>query len=466
MDAEITLADKTVTYNSLTQAIDAAVTVPAGLTINYLYNGSSTVPTAAGIYQTIAVINDLAYVGADTATLTINKAPIIVSVDANQTKVYGTNDPVLTYTVSPALETGDAFTGLLVRAAGENAGNYEISQGDLSAGSNYTINFLPENFAIAAKSITVTADANKTKVYGSADPVFTYTIDPALESGDAFTGFLSRATGENVASYAIAQGDLSAGTNYAITFVSDNFSITAKPVTVTADAGKTKTYGSSDPGFTYTVNPALESGDAFTGSLSRSAGENVASYAISQGNLSAGTNYTITFVPANFTLTAKAITVTADPNQTKSWGTSDPALTYSVNPALESGDVFTGSLSRVAGEAVGSYAIQIGSLSVGSNYSVSFVAADFSITVGTNVNSKDLAKIRIYSDLRTIYIDIPALENSTQVGVYNILGKQMYQTNNLSQGMNKIETNLIPGTYIVKLIAGKNAYTQKVILQK
>ena len=43
-------------------------------------------------------------------------------------------------------------------------------------------------------------------------------------------------------------------------------------------------------------------------------------------------------------------------------------------------DAFTGSLTRVAGEAVGSYNILIGTLSAGSNYSVSYVGASLVIT--------------------------------------------------------------------------------------
>ena len=57
--------------------------------------------------------------------------------------------------------------------------------------------------------------------------------------------------GENVGSYAIKQGTLSAGSNYALTFVGANLTINARPMTVTADA-KSKTYGDADPALTYT----------------------------------------------------------------------------------------------------------------------------------------------------------------------------------------------------------------------
>jgi hypothetical protein len=92
---------------------------------------------------------------------------------------------------------------------------------------------MPTNFNITPKPITVTADLGQSKVYGDADPVFAYTPSPALVGGDSFTGALARVAGENVGAYAMTQNTLSAGANYTITFVANNFSITAKPITVT-----------------------------------------------------------------------------------------------------------------------------------------------------------------------------------------------------------------------------------------
>ncbi|MFL9831833.1 MBG domain-containing protein, partial [Flavobacterium sp. ST-87] len=92
-------------------------------------------------------------------------------------------------------------------------------------------------------SITVTANSSQTKIYGENDPVLTYTVTPDLLSGDSFTGTLTRDAGENIGTYAINQGTLSAGDKYLITYVTNDFAITAKPITVTADASQTKVYG-------------------------------------------------------------------------------------------------------------------------------------------------------------------------------------------------------------------------------
>ncbi|MDQ1773085.1 MBG domain-containing protein, partial [Labilibaculum euxinus] len=103
--------------------------------------------------------------------------------------------------------------------------------GTLSAGSNYDLTFVSKDFAVTQKQITITADAGQTKVYGGADPTFTYTTSATLEIGDSFSGVLSRTSGESVGSYAILQGTLSAGSNYDLTFVSKDFAVTQKQIT-------------------------------------------------------------------------------------------------------------------------------------------------------------------------------------------------------------------------------------------
>ena len=100
----------------------------------------------------------------------------------------------------------------------------------------------------------MTADP-KSKVYGSADPALTFQLTSgSLLSGDSLTGALTRAAGESVSGgpYPITQGTLTAGGNYALTFVGAALTITPKPVTVTAD-DQSKVYGNSDPSFTFQV---------------------------------------------------------------------------------------------------------------------------------------------------------------------------------------------------------------------
>jgi hypothetical protein len=69
-------------------------------------------------------------------------------------KILGASDPPLTYAVtSGSLAVGDSWTGSLVRASGETAGSYSITQGTLdisdgNSGNNYTITFTAATFGI------------------------------------------------------------------------------------------------------------------------------------------------------------------------------------------------------------------------------------------------------------------------------------------------------------------------------
>ncbi|MBP6181431.1 MBG domain-containing protein [Flavobacterium sp.] len=380
-----------------------AGSLPSGFTLlpNGEIKGISTQVADSNFTVTVTDLNNCT--AAYNFVLKLNQIPITVTATASQTKVYGQSDPVLTYTVTPSLLPGDSFTGALTRVTGENIGNYAVNVGTLSAGTKYLMTFVSKDFAITAKPITVTATASQTKVYGTTDPVFAYSVSPSLVSGDSFTGALTRVAGENIGNYAITQGSLSVGANYTISYVSKDFAITAKPITVTANASQTKVYGTADPVFAYSVLPSLVSGDSFMGALTRVAGENIGNYAITQGSLSAGSNYTISYVSKDFAITAKPITVTATASQTKVYGTTDPVFAYSVLPSLVSGDSFTGALTRVAGVNIGNYAITQGSLSAGSNYTISYVSKDFTITAKPITVTATASQTKVYGTADPIF---------------------------------------------------------------
>src|SRR6185312_9899285 len=98
--------------------------------------------------------------------------------------------------------------------------------------------------------------------------------------------------------------------------------------------------------------------------------------------LSLGGNYALTFLGADFAITPRPVTVTADA-KIKVYGDPDPALTYQISTgSLAFSDAFSGALSRAPGESVaaGPYAITQGTLALSSDYLVSFVGADLSIT--------------------------------------------------------------------------------------
>ncbi|WP_312134016.1 MBG domain-containing protein, partial [Empedobacter sp.] len=192
---------------------------------------------------------DFTYQKADFA---ITKAGLTVTADS-KSKVYGTNDPSLTYQITSGKLIGmDQLTGSLARDAGENVGNYPITQGTLAASTNYDFTYQKANFDITKASLTVTADP-QSKVYGTNDPTLTYQITAGqLIGSDKLTGNLSRVSGENVGTYSINQGTLNASANYTLTYQKADFDITKASLTVTADP-KSKVYGTNDPTLTYQI---------------------------------------------------------------------------------------------------------------------------------------------------------------------------------------------------------------------
>ncbi|MFY8092497.1 MAG: MBG domain-containing protein [Niveispirillum sp.] len=272
-----------------------------------------------------------------------------------------------TVTPGPALGVG-TYTQRVTGLLGGSAANYTLSDGQGATAS----------LRVNPATLTILAD-NLARLYGAADPSLTYQAS-GLVNGDTITGSLARVAGQNVGTYGITQGSLTAGANYTISFQGGALTINPAPLTITA-ASVTRIYGDADPALSYSTTGLL-AGDGVTGDLRRAAGEDVGRYAIEQGSLSAGRNYDITFQAGQLTITPAALTVTASA-ATRVYMDADPDLTYAVT-GLKRGDgvgtALSGALTRAAGEDVGLYAISQGSLTANANYTLRFNGADFRIT--------------------------------------------------------------------------------------
>jgi hypothetical protein len=336
-------------------------------------------------------------VNSNAATLTVNKATPTITWANPADIMYGTALGVSQLNASASIPGSFVYTP--ASGAVLSAGNGQTLHVDFTPTdtANYNTASKDVTINVLKRAVTVTADA-KTKIYGDADPALTYHVTSGtLATGDSFNGALARATGESVDTYAITQGTLSLGGNYTLTFVGADLSITARPIAVKAD-NQTKTYGDADPALTYSITSgSLASGDSFSGALTRAAGEDVGTYAITQGTLALNSNYNLSFANGALSIGTRAVTVTADA-QSKVYGDDDPALTYQVTSgSLASGDSFSGALTRDAGEDVGTYAIQQGTLALNSNYALTFVGADLSITTRPVTITAD-AQTKVYGN--------------------------------------------------------------------
>ena len=212
------------------------------LTENRDYTLSYSNNTNAG-EATVTVTGKGDYSKTATGTFTIQPATLTITDAALQPKTYdGTTDATVTSVDFDGLvngETLDSDTGYTATAAfnDANAGEgktatvtIELKNTNYTFAGGDTAEHELTGLTIAPCPVTVTPNA-KSKAYGQSDPALTYTVS-GLASGDSLMGALSRAEGENVGSYAIKQGTLTASSNYTLTFV-DNINLTIKKADVT-----------------------------------------------------------------------------------------------------------------------------------------------------------------------------------------------------------------------------------------
>jgi hypothetical protein len=167
-NATITINPYSGVYDGQAHGLTGTATGSHGEDLSSLLSLGSTF-TNAGHYIVTWTFAGNANYAASSGTSTVDITPATLTVTANAlTKVYGSADPALTFTVSGLQSTDTASTvlsGALTRAAGETVagGPYAISQGTLAANGNYTINFI-------GSRLTINPDATTTVVSSSANP--------------------------------------------------------------------------------------------------------------------------------------------------------------------------------------------------------------------------------------------------------------------------------------------------------
>jgi hypothetical protein len=213
-----------------------------------------------------------------------------------------------TYVFGPA---NDSFTNLssaILQPFGQDlsVGFYRYgSLGGLTSveGQAYRLVSM-DGLEITPALLTLTID-DLTKIYGDADPTLSYDLT-GFVNGEGFelvTGNLTRMSGEDVGSYAVLLGTLSAGSNYTIEVASTgSFLITPRSLTIAAD-DLTMIFGEDVPDLTYTiVDGQLVFNDTLSGALTTGEIDAPGLFAILQGSLTAGSNYEISFLPGTLTV--------------------------------------------------------------------------------------------------------------------------------------------------------------------
>ena len=365
-----------------------ASVVATGGTGNYSYlwapsGGTAATATglSAGIY-TVTVTDENSCSVVNTITIT---EPDQLSLTATPTEVscYNGNNGSATVSVTggtaPYSYSWSPSGGNAATATGLVAGSYTVTVTDgnscsasatveiVQPANPVTLNTLAvSEVGVTSVSLSGTASSNginTDKGECLTEVGFVYALHAAPTTADTkinvtaslgtFTNTLSGLRGNRtyyVRTYAInSNGVINYGNE--VSFTTQKYTLT-----ITAAAGHTKVYGTTDPIFNYTPL-GFANGDTsaiITGLLSRDAGENVGKYNIKLGTISAGADYTIVFTGAEFEITKANQIITW--NQTLEFGCSDSntvALTATADSGLPiSYTIANASLGTISGSTL------------------------------------------------------------------------------------------------------------------
>jgi hypothetical protein len=173
----IGLASQSITFGSLSaksyssETFTVSATSSASLTVIFT-SGSQSVCTTSGsngssitllgvgtcvIYANQPGDANTAAASQVSQNFTVNPRPITATADA-KTKALGAAEPTYTYAItSGSLVLGDSLAGTLTRAAGTDAGNYQIQAGTLTDANNpkYAITFISADLTITRATPTL-----------------------------------------------------------------------------------------------------------------------------------------------------------------------------------------------------------------------------------------------------------------------------------------------------------------------
>lgn len=245
----------------------SSLSLPAGVT----WDSPSTVPTVS------VTSYPATFTPADTVNynivnfnipITITKAPVVIKAD-NKSTTYGQAEPAFTYTFSgfigPDIANPPPRTGNITAStdydrddpAKRGVGTYQIILSGNPMSDNYYYTFESGILTVNKATVNVTAE-NKSVVYGSAAPQYTFTYNAANffygdtpassvnTSGVTFN--CAYAVGSPVGTYAINFSGLTSA-NYTFNYIPGTLTVTKATLRVKGDDVSIH-YGSPVPAFT------------------------------------------------------------------------------------------------------------------------------------------------------------------------------------------------------------------------
>ncbi|MCW3849493.1 YDG domain-containing protein [Sphingomonas sp. LB-2] len=421
----------TVTVNSKTY--DGTTTGTGTVTLGGLVSGDSVGTTGtvftfadknAGTGKTVTISGTTSLTGADAGNYTLTpladtalgdilKKALTLGVTVNSRTYNGTTGATGTVTLNGVVGNEDVgVTGTTLSFADKNAGtNKQVNvTGATLTGTdsgNYTLT-LPTNAVgtILKLGITGTVTVNNKTYDGNSAGTGTVTLIGVLQgdsvgtTGTVFTFADKNAGAGKTVTITGTTLNGADGGNYTLTLPASALAdILRKSITGTVTITSRQYDGSTAATGTVALNGVV-AGDTVTTSgtvltfadKNAGTGKTVTVSGTTLGGADAG-NYTLTMPASAFgDILRRAVSVSAD-NKDKYRDDADPLLTFTISSgSLVAGDSFTGGLVRAPGEAPGSYAITIGSLSLGNNYTITFSPGVLTIQLNPAENQQQVLK--------------------------------------------------------------------------
>ncbi len=389
----LSVSNPSVPYNGNPQAATVTGSVP-GTVSAVLYNGSATVPSAAGTYAITASF---------APTDTTNYASLTAAPAGNF--VITTIAPTIAFAV-PNHTFGDAPFAVLATSNSTGAFTYSLVSGPATVtGASVTLTgagtVILKATQAAAGNYT-TGSQNATFIVGAATPTITWAAPAPIVYGTPLSAAQLNATASVAGSFAytpaagtilpVGAGQLlsvtftpSDTTNYTPSTATTTITVAVTGLTVSANSA-TRVYGTANPAFTGTIT-GQQNGDAFTESFTTAAtltsnagtypivpsasGPNLASYTVVTNN------GTLTITKANTTTGLSASGSSVNPGAT---------VTLTATVASATTGTPTGSVSFYDGATL----LGTGTLTAGvATYSTTALGAGASHTL-TAVYSGDI----------------------------------------------------------------------------
>ncbi|MDP1984667.1 MAG: YDG domain-containing protein, partial [Sulfuritalea sp.] len=229
--------------------VDAALANASFLDANA---GTAKPVSVSGLSLTGADAGNYTVAGAvSSATADIGQRPLTIAADA-KSMTYGDAVPALSYTLASGNLVGsDSFSGALNSSGSSTAdiGNYPITQGNLTAGGNYSIAFNDSTLTIGQRALTLALSGSKVYDKTAVLSAPTFALGN-IANGDAlavsgsvvFTDNVNVGSGKPLSASGIAVTGLKAG-NYSYPATqTGSGSITARPITIDGLAIANKVY--------------------------------------------------------------------------------------------------------------------------------------------------------------------------------------------------------------------------------